>query len=72
MIDSKAVIDQNADLAADVTVGPFSVIESDVEIGAGTDIGSHVIIRSGTRIGAGNKIYSFSSIGEDPQFVGYA
>ena len=72
MIDSKAVIDQNADLAADVTVGPFSVIESDVEIGAGTDIGSHVIIRSGTRIGAGNKIYSFASIGEDPQFVGYA
>ena len=72
MIDSKAVIDQNADLAADVTVGPFSVIESDVEIGAGTDIGSHVIIRSGTRIGAGNKIYSFDSIGEDPQFVGYA
>lgn len=72
MIDSKAVIDPNADLAADVSVGPFSVIESDVEIGAGTDIGSHVVIRSGTRIGAENKIYSFASIGEDPQFFGYA
>ncbi|XXK23349.1 acyl-ACP--UDP-N-acetylglucosamine O-acyltransferase [Arenicellales bacterium nBUS_48] len=72
MIDSKAVIDKNADLAADVTVGPFSVIESDVEIGAGTVIGSHVVIRSGTRIGIENKIYSFASIGEDPQFVGYA
>jgi len=71
VIDDRAVIHPEATLAADVTVGPFSVIEEGVFIGSGTKIDSHVIVRSGTHIGQDNHIYSFASVGEDPQFAGY-
>ncbi|MDD2801759.1 MAG: acyl-ACP--UDP-N-acetylglucosamine O-acyltransferase [Methylococcales bacterium] len=72
MIDPSARIDDKAELAGDVTVGPFSVIGADVKIGAGTVIGSHVVINGPTSIGKDNRIYQFSSIGEDPQDKKYA
>jgi UDP-N-acetylglucosamine acyltransferase len=72
LIDSSARIDDKAELAGDVTVGPFSVIGADVKIGAGTVIGSHVVINGPTSIGKDNRIYQFSSIGEDPQDKKYA
>jgi UDP-N-acetylglucosamine acyltransferase len=67
MIDSRAVIDPQAQIAADVHIGPFSVIGPDVSIGPGTWIGPHVVINGPTRIGAGNKIFQFASLGEAPQ-----
>lgn len=67
MIDPRAVVDQAARVAPDVTVGPFSVIGAEVEIGAGTWIGPHVVIQGPTRIGRDNRIYQFSSLGEMPQ-----
>jgi len=67
VIDPRAAIDPSARLAADVTVGPFSVIGADVEIGQGTWIGPHVVIQGPTRIGRDNRIYQFSSLGEIPQ-----
>ena len=72
LIDSKAVIDINAEIADNVHIGPFSVIEGDVQIDSGTVIGSHVVIKGPTKIGKDNKIYQFSSIGEDPQDRKYA
>lgn len=72
MIDPSARIDDKAELAANVTIGPFSVIGPDVKIGAGTVIGSHVVINGPTSIGKDNRIYQFSSIGEDPQDKKYA
>ena len=66
-IDPRAVISPGARLAADVEVGPFSVIGPDVEIGPGTIIGPHVVIGGSTRIGAGNRIFQFASIGDAPQ-----
>ncbi len=67
MIHPSAIIDPTARLAADVSVGPFTVIGPHVEIGAGTVIGPHVVIKGPTLIGQFNRIYQFSSIGEDPQ-----
>jgi len=67
VIDARAVVDPSARLAADVAVGPFSIIGSDVEIDAGTWIGPHVVIQGPTRIGRDNRIYQFSSLGEIPQ-----
>lgn len=54
-------------LAADVQVGPFSIIGPGVEIGAGTVVASHVVIQRDTRIGERNRIFQFASIGEDGQ-----
>jgi UDP-N-acetylglucosamine acyltransferase len=67
MIDSRAVIDPQAQIAADVRIGPFTVIGPDVSIGPGTWIGPHVVINGPTRIGAGNKIFQFASLGDAPQ-----
>jgi UDP-N-acetylglucosamine acyltransferase len=72
MIDARAIVDLNADLADDVKVGPFSIIGPDVQIDSGTVIGPHVVIKGPTAIGKDNTIYQFSSIGEDPQDKKYA
>ena len=62
-----AVVDAAAQLAADVQIGPYSVIGPGVEIGGGTRIGAHVVIGGPTRIGSDNRIWPFSAIGGDPQ-----
>jgi UDP-N-acetylglucosamine acyltransferase len=67
MIDALAIVDPAAKLGSDVSVGPWSIIGPEVEIGPGTIIGSHVVLKGPTRLGAYNKIYSFSSVGDDPQ-----
>ncbi|HWJ35117.1 MAG TPA: acyl-ACP--UDP-N-acetylglucosamine O-acyltransferase [Steroidobacteraceae bacterium] len=67
MIDARAVISPQADIAAGVEIGPFTIIGPDVSIGAGTWIGPHVVINGPTRIGADNKIFQFASIGSAPQ-----
>jgi len=71
VIDPRAVVEPGARLAADVSVGPFSVIGADVEIGAGTTVASHVVITGHTRIGRNNRIHQFCSIGEAPQHSAY-
>ncbi len=67
MIDSRAIIDPRARIAADVSVGPYSTIGPEVEIGSGCRIGSHVVIKGPCRIGSDNQFFQFASIGEVPQ-----
>ena len=55
LIDQTAIIDKNAQVANDVSIGPFSVIGPDVSIGSGTVIGSHVVIKGPTSIGKENR-----------------
>lgn len=66
-IHPTAIVDPKAELADDVSVGPYSVIGPDVKIDSGTSVGSHVVINGHTRIGKHNKIFQFSSLGEAPQ-----
>ena len=54
MIDSRAVISPQADIAPGVQIGPFSVIGPNVTVGAGTWIGPHVVINGPCRIGVEN------------------
>ena len=67
MIDPRAIIDSEAQIAEGVQIGPFSVIGAGVEIGPECTIGPHAVIKGPTRIGRGNRIYQFASIGDDPQ-----
>jgi len=67
MIHKTAIISQTAEIAADVKIGPYCVINEDVVISEGSIIDSHVVISGPTVIGKMNHIYSFSSIGGDPQ-----
>lgn len=72
MIDSHAIVSPKAELASDVTVGPFTIIGPGVEIGAGTIVGPHVVINGPTKIGVNNRIFQFASIGDAPQDKKYA
>ena len=67
LIHPTAVIDEAANLAADVKVGPYSVIGAGVSIGAGCEIKSHVVIEGDTTIGQNNTFFPFSSIGSPTQ-----
>ena len=72
MIHPTALIAPGARLAADVEVGPYTIIGAHVEIDAGTRIGPHAVITGHTRIGKGNQIFQFVSLGEIPQDKKYA
>ena len=66
-IHSTAIISPDARIADDVKIGPYTVVGAGVEIGAGSDIGSHCVFKGPTSLGPNNRIYSFASIGDDPQ-----
>jgi len=67
VIHQTAIIDATANIADDVSIGPYSIIGANVEIDSGSWIGPHVVISGPTKIGKENKIFQFASIGEDPQ-----
>jgi len=67
VIDPRAIVSPEAQLAADVTVGPFSIVGPQVRIGARTVIGPHVVINGPTTIGEDNRVFQFASIGDAPQ-----
>jgi UDP-N-acetylglucosamine acyltransferase len=67
MIHERAVIDPDARIGSNVSVGAFSVIGADVEIGDDTNIGPHVVVQGPTRIGRNNRIFQFASVGAEPQ-----
>ena len=70
-VHSTAVVDPNARIGDDVTIGPYSVIETGVSIGHRTIIGNNVTISSGTTIGKDCKIFHSASIGAIPQDLKY-
>jgi UDP-N-acetylglucosamine acyltransferase len=67
MIDARAVVSSHAQLAPDVTVGPFTVIGPGVQIGARSVIGPHAVINGPTILGADNRVFQFASLGDAPQ-----
>ena len=72
LIHPTALIDSQAELANDVSIGAYSIIGADVKIESGKVIVPHVVIKGPTSIGKDNHIFQFSSIGEDPQDKKYA
>ena len=71
MIHPTAIIDESANIADDVEIGPYSIIGADVTIGAGTRVESHVVIKGPASIGERNHFFQFASIGEAPQDLKY-
>ena len=70
-IHPSAIIHPHARLAADVAVGPYSLIGEDVEIGEGTEVMPHSIIDGHTRLGRSNRVFPYASIGLPPQDLKY-
>ena len=70
-VHSNAIVDPNAIIGDNVTIGPFSIIEAGVFIGDRTTVGNNVTISSGTHIGKDCKIFHSASIGAIPQDLKY-
>ena len=66
-IHKTAIVHPEAELADDVTVGPFSIIEADVKIDEGCRIHSHILIAGGARIGKNCQIHHGSVVSTLPQ-----
>jgi UDP-N-acetylglucosamine acyltransferase len=67
VIDARAIVSAEAELAANVCIGPFSIIGPRVRIGPRTVVGPHVVINGPTTVGADNRFFQFASIGDAPQ-----
>jgi UDP-N-acetylglucosamine acyltransferase len=71
MIHPTAVIDSEAQLDAEVNVGPYALIEGPAQIASGTDIQGHAVITGPVRIGKNNRIGYGAIIGSFPQDLSF-
>jgi UDP-N-acetylglucosamine acyltransferase len=71
MIHRTALIDPTAEMGADVSVGPYSIIGPKVTVGDRCSIAAHAVIERNTRVGDGVEIGYGSVIGNDPQDLKY-
>ncbi len=67
-----AIIDPEAEIGADVTIGPYCVIGSAVVLGQGCWLQNHVTLCGPTKIGARNRFHAYCSIGQQSQDLKYA
>src|SRR5690554_3062789 len=67
LIHPTAIVAPGAQLADDVSVGPYSIIGEHVSIAAGSVVGPHCVIDGHTTIGRKNTFYRHCSIGGIPQ-----
>lgn len=70
-IHPNAIVAAGAQLADDVTIGPFCHVGPEAVLEAGVELVSHVVVDGATRIGAGARILPFASIGTPPQDTKY-
>lgn len=70
-IHPTAIIADGAKLAADVQVGPYSIISSQSEVGSGCKIGAHVILEHRVVLGEGTTVGHGTILGANPQDLGF-
>ncbi|PID28782.1 MAG: acyl-[acyl-carrier-protein]--UDP-N-acetylglucosamine O-acyltransferase [Candidatus Cloacimonadota bacterium] len=70
-IHPSAIVHKNAEIADNVTVGPYCIVGEFVKIGEGTELCSNVIIDGDTVIGKNNKIFHSAVLGTEPQDLKY-
>lgn len=66
-IHPQALVDDGAELAQDVEVGPWAMVGPGVRIGSGTTIGPGVLVERNTTIGTDCVIHKGAVLGTDPQ-----
>ena len=71
MIHAGAIIHKNAKIDSTAEICAYAIIGANVEIGSNTVVESHAVIQGPTKIGKNNHIFSFASIGTDPQDTTY-
>ena len=70
-IHPTAIVDPQAELAADVEVGPYVIVGSNAKIGAGTVLQAHAYISGYTTIGQKCQVFPFACVGMKSQDLKY-
>ena len=71
-IHPTAIIEDGAQLAENVKIGPYCYISSETSVGEGSVIDAHSCIYGKTTIGKNNHIFSHAVLGSIPQDLKYA
>ncbi|MEZ4741236.1 MAG: acyl-ACP--UDP-N-acetylglucosamine O-acyltransferase [Bdellovibrionota bacterium] len=70
-IHPTAIIEKGAELGIGVKVGPFCIIGSNVRLDDGVVVDSHSCIRGNTTVGSRTRVWSYASLGTEPQDLKY-
>lgn len=70
-IHPTAIVEDGAQLGADVEIGPYSIVGPNVSLGDGVKLHSHAIVGGNTEVGAETVIFPFASVGLPPQDLKY-
>jgi len=71
-IHPTAIVDNRAELGADVEIGPYCVVGPNVTLADQIKLHSHVVVDGHTSIGSGTEIFPFAVLGCPPQHTRYA
>jgi UDP-N-acetylglucosamine acyltransferase len=66
-IHPSAIVEDGAELASDVEIGPFAVIGSGVILRGGVRVGAHTVVQGPCDIGERTRIFHHAVIGEEAQ-----
>ena len=70
-IHLQASVAPTAKLGSGVQIGPYAVVGDGVELGDGCVLHAHAVVQGPSTIGRDNVFHPFSSIGGDPQDIGF-
>lgn len=70
-IHLQASVAPGAKLGSGVQIGPYAVVGDGVELGDGCVLHAHAVVQGPSRIGRENVFHPFSSVGGDPQDLGF-
>jgi UDP-N-acetylglucosamine acyltransferase len=70
-IHPTAIVDDGAQIGAEVEIGPYSIVGAGAVIGEKCVIQSHVVIEGSVKMGAGNFVGHGAIIGPAPQDLGF-
>ena len=71
VIHPTAIVDDGAQLGADVAVGPGAIVGAHVVVGDRTRVGSHVLLAGWTRIASDCRLHHGAVLGTAPQDLKY-
>ena len=66
-IHPTAIVAPGAELAEDVTVGPFCVVGDRVRLAEGVVLDAQVVVQGRTHLGSGTRVHPFAVLGGPPQ-----
>jgi UDP-N-acetylglucosamine acyltransferase len=70
-IHLQASVAPGAKLGSGVQIGPYAVVGDGVELGDGCVLHAHAVVQGPSKIGRENVFHPFSSVGGDPQDLGF-